>query len=73
MVKHKDYIPKQYLPTFNSNGILLFINKIPELKEHFVSFNDDMFLTSDVSPEDFFINGLPRECALLDVITSVSN
>lgn len=58
-IKHTDYIPKEYLPTFNSNTIIWNLNKIKELSENFVLFNDDMFLIDDVRPEDFFINNIP--------------
>lgn len=70
LVSHKDYIPEKYLPTFNSNVIELWLHKIPDLQEHFVLFNDDMFLTAPVSPADFFADGLPRESALLDLPAS---
>ena len=70
LVKHQDYIPEKFLPTFNSNVIELWLHKIPELGEQFVLFNDDMFLTAPVKPEDFFKNGLPCESALLDMATA---
>ena len=53
-VKHTDYIPSEYLPTFNSNVIELMIHKIPDLAEHFVHFNDDVFLINPVYPDDYF-------------------
>lgn len=59
LVKHSDFIPEKYLPTFNSITIELNIGRIKELSEHFVYFNDDMFLNAPVSPEYFFRNGLP--------------
>ena len=59
VVDHKDFIPKEDLPTFNSNAIEVNLNRIPDLSEHFVLFNDDMFLTNSVKPEDFFVDGLP--------------
>lgn len=59
LVKHSDYIPKEYLPTFNSITIELFMHRIKGLSEHFVYFNDDCFLNSPVQPEIFFHNGLP--------------
>lgn len=59
IVDHKDFIPKEDLPTFNSNAIEVNLHRIQELSEHFVLFNDDMFLTDYVRPEDFFIEGLP--------------
>lgn len=61
IVNHKDFIPKEYLPTFNSNAIELNLHRIEQLSEHFVLFNDDMFLNSYVEPKHFFHNGLPCE------------
>ncbi len=70
LVRHQDYIPQQYLPTFNSNVIELWLHCIPELGEQFVLFNDDMFLTAPVKPQDFFRNGIPCESALMDIVTA---
>jgi hypothetical protein len=67
IVKHTDYIPEEYLPTFNSHTIELNLHRIPDLAEQFVYFNDDMFLLNAVTPEDFFKNGLPKETCGLDV------
>ncbi|MEY8462813.1 Stealth CR1 domain-containing protein [Streptococcus merionis] len=61
VVKHSDYIPEEWLPTFNSNVIELNIHRIEELSEHFVLFNDDMFINKSVVPEDFFENDLPKD------------
>ena len=65
IVKHEDFIDKKYLPTFNSCAIELNLYKIPELAEHFVYFNDDMFLNREVKPSFFFKNGLPRDSFVL--------
>ena len=59
LVDHKEYIPSDYLPTFQSNTIELNLHRIAELSEHFVLFNDDMFLLRPVKPEFFFKRGLP--------------
>ncbi len=59
LVKHSDYIPQEYLPTYNSNVIELFFDRIPGLSEQFVYLNDDMFFFDRLSEEDFFQNGLP--------------
>lgn len=56
LVKHSDYIPEEYLPTFNSNTIELNYHRIEDLAERFVLFNDDVFLLRAVSP-DFFFSG----------------
>lgn len=68
IVKHEDYIPSKYLPTFNSNVIELHLNKIKQLSNQFVLFNDDMFIIDKVKEKDFFKNGKPVESALLDVL-----
>lgn len=59
VVKHTDFIPAEYLPTFSSHTIEMNIHRIPDLAEHFIYFNDDMFLLRRMSEEDFFRNGLP--------------
>ena len=58
-VKHSDFIPEKYLPTFSSRAIDLNLHKIEGLAEHFIYFNDDMLLTNFVKPTDFFRKGLP--------------
>lgn len=42
------------LPTFNSQAIECHLHLIPNLSEHFIYFNDDVFLGCPVSPYDFF-------------------
>lgn len=59
LVKHEDYMPKECLPTFNSCAIELHMHKIKGLSDHFVYFNDDIFLNSPVKPNYYFRNGLP--------------
>lgn len=62
LVKHSDYMPEKYLPTFNSRAIELNFHRIPGLSEHFVYFNDDMFINRPLTPEYYFKNGLPCDC-----------
>ena len=45
---------EQYLPTFNCFPIETLLYKIPDLAEHFIYFNDDMFLINETKPTDFF-------------------
>ena len=59
LVFHDDFIPAQYLPTFNANTIEMWLHKIPGLSECFIYGNDDVFPLSTLQPEDFFRNGLP--------------
>ena len=59
IVYHDEFIPQEYLPTFSSHTIEMNIHRIPDLAEHFVYFNDDMFLLRPFRPESFFRAGLP--------------
>lgn len=68
IVKHSDYIDKEYLPTFSSHTIELNLHRISGLADQFVYFNDDMFIIDYMKPEDFFLNGKPRDCAILNVL-----
>lgn len=65
IVKHSDYMPEEYLPTFNSRPIELNFHRIKDLSEKFVYFNDDMFLIDNVKQEDFFKNGLPCDMGII--------
>lgn len=54
IVDHKEIIPYELLPTFNSTVIETYIDRIPGLSEHFIYANDDQFFTSKLNVEDFF-------------------
>lgn len=64
LVSHKDFIPEEFLPTFNSVVIERYMHRIPGLSEKFVYFNDDFYIIRPVSPERFFRNGLPCDFAI---------
>lgn len=65
IVNHRDYIPAEYLPTFNSHTIELNLHRIPGLARQFVYFNDDVYLTAPTHPADFFRQSLPVDAAVL--------
>jgi len=71
IVRHEDYIPKEYLPTFNSNVLEIYMHKIEGLSDNFVYFNDDVLIIRDVKQEDFFIEGKP--CDMLAFQPVVAN
>lgn len=71
IVNHRDYIPEEYLPTFNSNVIEMHMHRIKDLSEHFVYFNDDMILINKVKPQDYFVDGKP--CDMLAFQPVVAN
>lgn len=64
LVSHKDYIPAEFLPTYNSVVIERYLHKIPDLAEHFVYFNDDFYIINNISTERFFKNGVPCDIAV---------
>lgn len=68
IIRHEEYMPKEYLPTFNSTVIELNMFRISELSEKFVYFNDDMYLTKPVTPNDFFEGDLPKYCSNIEQI-----
>lgn len=68
VVNHKDFIPNEYLPTFNSRAIELNLHRIEGLSQQFVYFNDDTFLLKPVKKEDFFRKGLPCDIFNLNTI-----
>lgn len=57
IVYHKDYIPEEFLPTFNSNIIELFYSNIEELSDNFILCNDDFFFMKNIT---FFENDKPK-------------
>lgn len=65
VVKHSDFIPTQYLPTFNTRTIELNSHLIENLAEEYVVFNDDVFIIDSVSEEMFFVDGKPCDMAIV--------
>ncbi|MCM1441473.1 MAG: stealth family protein [Roseburia sp.] len=60
IIDHKDIMPEECLPCFNSNVIEHFLSEIPGLSEHFLYANDDMYINRPVTPNTFFaLDGLP--------------
>ncbi|WP_042068876.1 Stealth CR1 domain-containing protein, partial [Acinetobacter towneri] len=57
LVPHKDIIDQQYLPTFNSHVIESCLHKIPNLSEHYIYLNDDVFFTRPMDPNYFYTSG----------------
>ncbi len=55
IVDHRDiFSHPEHLPTFNSMAIECHLHRIPHLQEHYLYFNDDVFLGAPTSPHDFF-------------------
>ncbi|WP_417884130.1 stealth family protein [Vibrio rumoiensis] len=60
IIDHKEIIPEEYLPTFNSSVIEAHLHNITTLQEMFIYFNDDMFLGKKTVKHDFFKHGKPN-------------
>lgn len=62
-IHHSDYMPAEFLPTFNSSTIEVNLHRIKELSEHFIYINDDFFPIRPLKSTDFFKKGLPCDSA----------
>jgi hypothetical protein len=62
VVGHKEiFSDPSVLPVFNSHAIESQLHHIEGLAEHFVYFNDDMFIGRPLAPQAFFLsNGLAK-------------
>lgn len=59
VVDHRDVLPSEALPTFNSHAIETGLHLVDGLAERFVYLNDDVMLGRPLGPEVFFQpNGL---------------
>lgn len=57
VVLHSDFVPQEYLPTFNCNTLEMNLHKIEGLDEQFLYFNDDMFPMREMNAERFYQDG----------------
>lgn len=60
IVHHDEFIPAEFLPTFNSNVIESFLHRIPGLSEHFLYMNDDFLFGNPLPPDAFMRDGKYR-------------
>lgn len=54
VVDHREILPPDALPTFNSHAIETGLHRVPDLAEHWVYLNDDVLLGRPLRPETFF-------------------
>lgn len=57
VVLHKDFVPAEFLPTFNCNPLEMHLHRISGLSEEYIYFNDDTYPIDYLKPEDFYENG----------------
>lgn len=70
LVFHDEFIPKQFLPTFNSDVIEMFFPFIKGLSENFISCNDDMFFCQTMPANFYFNDGIPVSYKRIDTINT---
>jgi hypothetical protein len=54
VIDHREFIPGEYLPTFNSHTITANLHRIKGLSEHFLYLNDDIFFGRSLHPGIWF-------------------
>ncbi len=54
IVDHREFIPEEYLPTFNSHVITSHLHRIEGLAEHFLYLNDDILFGRPLLPTVWF-------------------
>jgi hypothetical protein len=57
VVDHREILPSSALPTFSSHAIETRLHAVPDLADHFVYVNDDVFLGRPRRKEHFFAPG----------------
>ena len=72
VVKHSEFMPQEYVPTFNSWAITWNVWRIEGLAEHFVYFGDDVFVGKPTDKTRFFKNGIPCDYAQLAALAMVN-
>lgn len=60
---HKEFIPINLLPTFNSNCIEMYLHNIKSLSENYILFNDDQFVLNGIQ-EDLFVENDKCVCQI---------
>ncbi|MBQ3272739.1 MAG: Stealth CR1 domain-containing protein [Solobacterium sp.] len=69
IVRHEDYIPPAYLPTFSSHTIEWNLYRIPDLAEQFILCSDDMFFLQPLPEDAYFRAGLPCDVLRICPVT----
>jgi len=54
IVYDEDILPEHMIPSYDSNAIELYLDKIPGITEYFLYFNDDFFLNNYIHPCFYF-------------------
>ena len=58
IVDHKDIIPANHLPSFNTHFIHRYLHNIEGIEDNFLLFDDDFIVNDSVEPGDFIKDGI---------------
>lgn len=70
IVKHDEYIPSKYLPTYNSGTIEMNVHRILDLSENYIMFNDDCIPIQYIDEEYYFKNNMVCDEAVENIIVA---
>ena len=70
-IKHHEFIPPEYLPTFNYHAIEPFLYRIPGLSNYFINTADDFFILKKLD-KSFFL-GVNNECVFFHTPHNLNN
>lgn len=59
VVYHKEFIPKELLPTFNAVTIGMYVSNIPDLSDNYIMCDDDYYFLNTIGRERFFRDNKP--------------
>lgn len=71
IVRLGEFVPQEFLPTFNSQTIEHFLWRIPDLSEHFLFANDDMMFGRPLEKDFFFAEDAKPYCRFRDPMSPV--
>ena len=60
IIYHREFIPSNLLPSFNSSAIETFLPLLPRVSNTFIYSNDDLVAFDKLTPEYFFNKGKPK-------------
>lgn len=58
-IYHKDFLPKEFLPNFNSSILFIFLHNNQEIAENIICMDDDMIFIKPVQENMYFEHDIP--------------
>jgi hypothetical protein len=73
VVLHEDFIPKEFLPLYNTFTIQTHLHLIHGLSEKFLCISDDSIITQPMYPTDFFLKDKIVQCIVINDKNYIKN